>query len=273
MEAKAIEMIRDLAVASASITLNTQTPTTLVPEAFRIQNLEGFSTGRSRFRGTFTSSSLKDFADHVIARKGEGTAKGFVDIENADKLSCKVFFNIGNEQNPGHCDDTAVLNLKRTAAYDALRGIVDKPLTQKALSEWMEDWRSTLSAIHSSEAPVDMRQAINAVRNITIETTAKTESQVGNFEGKRSAMEQIEARSADLLPAYIVMKAQPYQGLQPREFALAISVITGGDKPMLSMRWMQKEVLLEEMGQEFKQAISSEIGGAADLLIGSFNPN
>lgn len=273
MEAKAIEMIRDLAVAGASISLNTKMPTVLVPDSFTIRELEKFDATRSRFRGSFTTTSMKDYANHVTSRKSEGTTKGFVSADNPDKLSCTAFFNIGDEKKPGHCDDTATLNMKRTAAYDAVRDIVGKQHSQKALSEWMEDWRTSLSATTADGEALDFRKSINAVRNITIAANSSSDHSVGNMSSARSAMEQIEAKSADTLPAYIVMKTAPYVGLQVRDFVLAVSVITGGEKPAISLRWVQKEAQLEEIGQEFKSVLSAEVGGSAILVLGSFNPD
>lgn len=271
MEAKAIETIRDLAVAGAKIDLNTNTPTALIPSSFQIHSLEGYGAGRSRFRGVFTTTSLKDYAEHVMARKAQGTAKGFVNADNPESLSCTVFFNIGSESNPGHCDDTAVLSLKRTAAFDAVRQIVSQHHTQQALAEWLEDWRKFVVVRDNEDASLDLRKSINAVRNIKIETKQNTEHAVGNMATSRSAMEQIEAKSADTLPAYVVLTTPPYHGLQAREFVLALSVITGKDgSPTLGLRWMQKEAQLEEIAQEFKSVLAQEVGGAAALVLGNF---
>tara|TARA_R110001592_G_scaffold336298_3_gene621776 strand:+ start:397 stop:1218 length:822 start_codon:yes stop_codon:yes gene_type:complete len=272
MEAKAIEMIRDLAVASAQVTMNTSRPTAVLPSSFQVKDLEEYSANRCRFRGTFTTTSMKDYADHVSTRKGEGQAQGFVDAESANNLSCTVFFNIGNEDKPGHCDDIAILKMKQTAAFNAVSAIVDKHHSQKALSEWMEDWRNHLRTTMPDDEELGLSKSINAIRNITITSNASSDHGVGNMSSARSAMEKIEAKSVETLPAFVIMKASPYAGLMERDFVLALSVITGGEKPLVSLRWVQKEAQLEEIAQEFKKVLSAEVGGSATLLLGSFNP-
>lgn len=272
MEAKTLEMIRDMSVGNAKLFLNTIMPTMVLPDTFNVQNLEKYQANRARFRGTFSTTSLKDYAEYVIRRNPQGVAKGFVGADNADKLSCTVYFNIGDTDLAGHCDDQAVLTMKRTAAFEALRQVTNSNHNQRDLSEWMEDWRHYLSTEAADGEPLDLRKSINAVRNITISANSTADHKVGNLSNARSAMEQIEAKSADTLPAFIVLKASPYLGLSSREFVMALSVLTGGDKPVLSLRWVQKEAQLEEISQEFKEVLTAEIGGASILTLGSFSP-
>lgn len=270
MEAKALETLRDMSVASAKITLNTDKPAVLMPGSFQVVDLEKFDKHRSRFRGTYSTSSLKDFADHVVNR--DAGATGFINADDADKLSCTVFYNIGDQAQPGHCDDIAVLTLKPTAAFKAVQGVVGKSMDQKTLSDWIQDWSLTLSATDVDGKDLELRKTIAAVRNIKIEAKASSDHSVGNMNAARSSMEQIEARSEHELPAYLIMSAIPFSGLQVRQLKLAVSVLTGGEKPALSLRWVGKEPQLEEINQEFKCVLSKEVGGSARLFLGSFDP-
>lgn len=280
----ALQLILDHALAASGRGLDTDTPTALVPNSAQVVNLEDYMTGRSRFRGVLSTSSLAEFCNYVTQRAPgldvtslDGTqkvpsstavAQGFVD---QDAMSCAVFFNLGDSANPGHADDRAVLKLKPTAAFKALSTIAGSTLTQKDLAEWMEDWAPYLRATVGEES-MGIAAAIAAVRNITIKAASERTHQEGNFNASRSAMDRIEAESQDRLPDALHFAIVPYEGLIERSFTLRLSILTGGDKPALKPRWVGEEIQREEIAQEFKVALSTYLGGAATLYLGSFNP-
>lgn len=253
--------------------LGTDTQAILVPENYLVQSVEHLNHNRARFRGRMSTNSLPDFCRYV-ERRATGQhaapeAAGFID---ADSMSCQVFFNLGNEAEPGHADDTACLTLKPTAAYAAMRVIAGSRLSQTQLAEWMEDWAGNLRVTGTSGEDIPVGVAVQKIRTITIKATAERTSTEGSFSAGRSAMDQIEAAHAEQQPADLLYTIKPYEGLQARTFTLRLSVITGGDKPVLVPRWVQQEAQEEEIAQEFKGVLTSEIGGFADLTLGSFNP-
>lgn len=140
---EAVQLITDTALIATAKALDTNTPTVVLPEGSKIVSLEQFSAGRSRFRGTFSSNSLLDFGKYVIDRN-VADAQGFI---NQDEMTCAVLFNLGTEEVPGHADDRAVLKLKATAGYQAVQAISGRAMSQKDMSDWIEDWHSTLSAV------------------------------------------------------------------------------------------------------------------------------
>ncbi|WP_122771462.1 DUF2303 family protein, partial [Pseudomonas viridiflava] len=62
---EAIQLITDNALIAEGKYLGTDTPTIVMPEGAKIVNLEQYAAGRSRFRGTFSTNSLVDFARYV----------------------------------------------------------------------------------------------------------------------------------------------------------------------------------------------------------------
>ncbi|WP_122688678.1 DUF2303 family protein, partial [Pseudomonas viridiflava] len=105
---------------------------------------------------------------------------------------------------------------------------------------------------------------------ITIEQARKSEHVVGDMSASRSAMEQIEAKSADGLPAELLFSVIPYEGLQARTIQLRVAVLTGGDQPVLRLRWIGDAQLREDLAQEFKRVVALEVGESTDLTIGNF---
>lgn len=257
-----------LAQAHAATTLPaTLVPVTALPEDVKIHNLEIFQALRSRFRGTLNTNSLRDFANYTISRNG-AEAQGFI---NQDDMSCKVFFNLGDEITPGHADDVAILKLKPTAAYKALQEIAGKKLSQRDLAEWIEDWHLSLVAGKEGGGTMTISAAIASVRNITIEARSSATSSEHNFGASRSAMDSIEAASAESRIEALFFELIPYEGLGTRVFTLKLSIFTGDDKPTLKLRWAGEEQQVEEIAQEFKTTLAKEVGGSATLTLGTFN--
>lgn len=266
MDQTTIEKIESLVLAGAR-PLATPFPAMLVPNGVSIKSLECFQPLRNRFRGSFVTSVLSEFAAYVRANP-QGV--GFID-DFDNSLEAKVFFNLGDAADPGHADWTASLNVKPTAAWAALTAIDGKRLSQRELAEWIEDWSDNMAALTSAEAAMHLSMAVAAIRNITISAKTEVGHSEKDFGAARTALEDIEAKSASGLPKFFVFEAQPALGFRCRTARLRVAVITG-EKPALTLRIVGKEALLEDIRREFRELVLREIGDAAVMTIGSFNP-
>jgi uncharacterized protein YfdQ (DUF2303 family) len=267
--AEAIQLITDTALIANAKALETNTPTVVLPEGSKIVSLEQFGAGRSRFRGTFSTNSLVDFGKYVIDRN-VADAQGFI---NQDEMTCSVLFNLGTEEVPGHADDRAVLKLKATAAYQAVQAISGRAMSQKDMSDWIEDWHTALSAVGEDNQNISLVKAIAAVRTISVKATSESDHTVSETRASRSAMDAIEATSKETLPTSLIFSVVPFEGLSLREIILRISVITSGAQPALKLRWVGEEVQREEIAQEFKSVLDAQVGESAKLALGTFSPN
>ncbi|WP_425328322.1 DUF2303 family protein [Pseudomonas nitroreducens] len=264
---EALQLIIANAVTAANATVTGSAgKMAVVPEGFKLHSLEKLEAQRNRFRGALATSSLADFVTYVKERANTAS-HGFVDKEN---MACRVIFNLGDTEQPGHGDDSATLRLEPTAAYAALQRIAGKNLQQKDLAEWMEDWRDFLQAVTPDDQDMNLVQAIAAVRNITIKASSERTNVEGNFNAQRSAMDQIEAASQDTLPGSLIFSSAPYDGLPVRNFVLRLSVLTGEAKPVLKLRWVAEEQIREEIAQDFKDLLATDIADATSLTIGTF---
>lgn len=264
---EAIQLITDNALIAEGKELGTNMPTIVLPEGAKVVNLEQYGAGRSRFRGTFSTNSLADFAKYVTDR-AVIDAKGFI---NQDEMTCSVLFNLGTEEVPGHADDRAVLKLKPTAAYQAVQAISGRAMSQKDMSDWIEDWHSTLTAVGEDMQNITLVKAIAAVRTISVKATSESEHNVSETRASRSAMDAIEATSKETLPTSLIFSTVPFEGLQMREIILRISVITSGAQPVLKLRWVGEDVQREEIAQEFKSVLEAQVEKAAQLALGNFS--
>lgn len=227
---------------------------------FAIQNLESFEPNRARFRGNFSTAEPDAFANYALS-KSAPKAGCFI---NAQNMSAQLIFNLGTQELPGHCDDKARLSLEMTAPYKALLAVADKRLSQKEVAEFIEDWRKLMSASSEEDADgnttvIPLAKAIYAIRKITIEQKATTESETRNFGATNSSMDSIDVKSADMPPAYLHFTCEPYRGLAVRTFNLRLSVITDR-QPSLTLRIVRHETEQEEMAKEFEAIINTKLG-------------
>ncbi len=267
---EALDRITDTAIAAAGKTLPTDTPAILLPAGIGAQSLEYLQDHRSRFRGVLTTNSLADFCQYVSEEAPFHTqVSGFID---ADSMACTAFFNLGTTEEPGHADHRAKLSLKPTAAYTALQQIAGKRLAQQELAEWMEDWNDYLTVTTSQGEPLAVAAAVQKVRTITIKASAERTSTESNFGAQRSALDSIEAAHADKQPDVITFRFSPYQDLKEHDFTLRLSILTGEDKPVLKLRWVQEEAQKEAIAQEFKERLKTDLESVAALTLGNFNP-
>src|SRR5690606_7586883 len=156
----------------------------VVPESPALKSLEPFQVARNRRRGTMRTTALRDFIEYVNRHSAAETGPAcFVD---QDEMSALVLFNLGTTKQAGHGDDAAELNLKPTAAFASLRGMVGRSLTQQQLAEWLEDWAPHIQA-HAGDEMLPIAAAITGIRKMTIKAVSQRDSTVGDLSASRSS--------------------------------------------------------------------------------------
>ena len=242
-----------------------------VPEGYTLKNTESSQEYRNRFRGTFTTTSLKGFADYVSHREG-GADKCFVDNTNVNHMSCQAIFNLGDEALAGHADDTANLVLNITNEFAALRK--HQRLTQKDLIDFVQDYAYCLSFNKSVDGEVgdkmSIGEAINAFRSVTIKTAREMTSDVRDMSSTKSALEHIEADSAVQLPGFIVMSVPAYDDLPVVEIKARLSVITDDDSVRFGVRIIGENKLLKDSADFFIDLIEDVLPAETAIYAGTF---
>lgn len=282
MDKSAINAIGTLSVdAQRARVLNTDTPAIVLRDADgleHVESLERFASTRSRFRGTYSTSSINDFMRAVVSR-GTGGAQGFIDV---DRMTARVFFNLGialGEIQPGHADDIAELHLKPTPAFAAFKVAASGVFTQKPLVEWLEDWADQLTAdfggaVHSADAadPRAIKAAIAALRRVKIKATSESTHTDKNYGHARSALEDVEASAEGALPQGFRFTCVPYEGFDSHTFAVRLRIHPDDDKPTFKLHWARAERDAEALAAELNAKLSNGIGDKAALVLGTFDP-
>lgn len=243
-----------------------------LPSDYKLHDLEKFLTYRRRARGLMTTSMLDAFAGYTKAHAEIG-ASVFV---NAEEMSATAVLNIGIPEGPGHADNKAKIEAKRTAALAALLFIANgAPVKQAAVAEFLEDWPDEIKC-SNTDGVIATSKAVAAVRKLTIESMRKVESEDQQLSASRSAFESVQATSKDPIPTIIEFCCQPYADLHTRTFAVRLGIRTDGDKPGITLRIIKFEQHTEEMAKELADLISASFHGDVDgfpihVLVGKYS--
>ncbi|MGT3255776.1 YfdQ family protein [Yersinia enterocolitica] len=269
LDKTAIQEIYNLTVNSLALDAleSSACPAAIIPNQASIHTLEHLQENRYRFRGNMRTTCIDDFVQYSKGYAGEGV-RCFID---ANEMNACTIFNIGTLENPGHADNRANLQLHKTAPFRALLDIDGKKTRQKTLAEWIEDWSDYLTALDADGNEMNIKQAVSAIRRITIESTRSADFEDQDMSAKRSLMESVEAKSKEVMPAAFVFTCSPYEGLAERQFNMRFSILTS-DEPILVTRIIQLETAEEDMAKEFRDLLVAKFEGQSiETFIGTFS--
>lgn len=243
---------------------------TITPDGTKLVGLEQFLDRRIRYRGSFITESIGAFVSYLGPfADGDNPQPVFIDAERA---AAHCVLDLGTNEAPGHCEHSASLTLRQTAAWAAMLAINDVAQSQRALAEWLEDWRAIVTARGADNVEMNFAKAIAAIRKIDIDATTKVGTEVANLSESRSQFARIEASSSEGIPSRFQVKCKPYEELGERIIDLDISVTTGGKEPMLKLRIVSFGALVEAIAEEFSNVISGATDRTFRPLIGKFTP-
>ena len=267
IDKEAIEALQlSQAITSANDCVSA-TAVTALPENFKLHDLEKHQVFRRRAIGQMNTTSVQDFASYIEDHAEPG-ATVFV---NAESMKAVAVLNLGNPDEPGHADNTAVLAPKKTAAFTALLAMANgQPRSQQDVAEFLEDWPSMVSC-YNDEGTITNAKAIAAVRKVSIEAMRKMESVEKQHAASRSAFESIQASSTEPLPTLVYFETVPYNGLKSRLFVMRLGVRTGSDKPALTLRIQNMEQHEEDMATELADLVG-DIVKTTPVLLGTYQP-
>lgn len=268
LDAEAIkELTKAEAISAADDAISIKVgAVTALPNDYSIHDLEKFLPNRRRARGTMATTSVVAFAAYCDSHKEEGAAV-FV---NQDSMIAVAVLNLGVPEVPGHADNRAQLETKKTAAYNAMLNVASgRALKQTEVAEFLEDWPGQVQCFND-QGGVTLPKAIAAVRKITIEAMRKQESSEQQLSASKSAFESVQATSSEPLPTTLYFTCVPYHGLSSRQFVLRLGVQTGGDKPAITLRVVNAEQHAEDMAAELVHLVAAEIGDSMPVLIGQY---
>lgn len=240
------------------------------PESTKLHDLEKFLPHPRRFRGRFSTSNINSFTDYC-KRQGDYLPTVFIDTENCP-LSAYAIFNLGNNDLPEHAEHVSDLELQDSPELAAVKKIVRNKLTQSELHDFIEDFQHMLVCKAQDEV-LHVSAALAAVRHVTISARASATHQEHDFGASRSAMDEVEAKAGtERLPGFIECTFVPHLGLSEITARLRVSVITGSEKPLFQLRWVQQELQEQKIGKELQDILTDQLqDNSAGIFMGRFN--
>lgn len=239
---------------------------------YKLSDLEQFLHGRNRARGVLKTPSFDDFKTYVVGHSEKNNAQGvcasatdepraepqtalvFVDHKNVAATAILNFIQGSFAQ--GHCDHKAVLKLEPTVVWEKLNQIKDNKFDQKRFATLLEDFAGVFVAITANGEEISNGEALNAVRNMKVDVSAKSDSQVNNTSESRSVLENVEASTTvGKLPAYFEIKDSAYIGLDEKTIKLRLIVNGADGSPVFALQIVKEELLRNEIIQEFKNKV------------------
>ena len=243
-------------------------PVITLPDNSTLNRLETYQHKRTRFRGEMETASLEDFAEYVKNHTDDNGSACFI---NADQMSATAIFNFGDKDTPGHCDNTATLSLVKTVGYKAALNLDNRASSQRDFSEWLDDWSYCLTAFDETQEPMELKKAIQGIRNISVDNSQEQNHEESNFRAKRSTLETVEVNcKGNPPPALLVFRVVPYDTFQEYDISLRVSVLTGGSAPRVVARIVALETLQQDIAKEFQDKVDQEIKSFIKTYIGQF---
>lgn len=256
MEKTNLKQIQDLVLSSVRVG-NTDYPVAILPENMRLHSLEAHNKHRNAFRANFSTYNFDSLIAYAKNHEQEG-AQCFIDEKH---LGAEIVFDVGDLATPLHAQHRATLKMEKTAAFKALCDFHGKKCEQREFSDWLEDWGDFITAYTDDSESMSLTSAVQAVRKITLDYARNEEHEVSDFAASRSAMESVEAKSKLQLPKYFVFNTVTYKGLNSQAFTLRLSILTGGEKPVLVARLIKAEQIQEDIAKEFADKLTDELKG------------
>lgn len=262
---EAIEKLQHDATA-ARVIEQTKGYATALQDDYEVVSLEQYADAPMRFHGSFVTGSIVDFIRYANDNKQADSAL-FI---NADNNRACLIIDHGTHTLPKHGAHKATLDLQSTAAWRAVRSLSGDRLSQQKMAEWIEEWADNISIEDEDGENMTIAQATAAIRRIEIKGKSEREFEDNESSRRVSAMEQIEAKMRGKQPKTIRFTCVPFDGFEPTQAEVRISVIASKDEPTIVARIVRFEKLIEAIQEELKQKL---IDGIADVptYIGYFD--
>lgn len=244
----------------------------VLPENFRVQNLEHYMSQKLRFVGHFQTASVEHFAAYMAANKADN-GMVFVDKE---KMSGEIIFDLGDNDQPLHTDHRASVSLDRTADFSTLCNSHGSAQGQRNFAEFLEDNGDKLTFLdHAGEKELNAAGVLQAVRSVNVEMLRKSGSVEGSYHAEKTALESVTVSDADKLPGFFDFRCTPYHSLGERTIRCRVYAITGSEL-RFTYRIVNREQLEEDLANEFIQVLTAEMDNHEiehPIFMGTFNTN
>lgn len=259
MDATAINAIRDLATAAITNdhTINSGlAPTALLPNGYQLTALEQYQPQPDRFCGTFATRIIGEFINYINDH-ADSHSSVFIDPAS---MAATAILDMGDKDEPHWGQHKTSLTLKSLPDFASLVANNDHVFTQQGFIDFAEDWEVNLLFFNDARNAMDFKQAINAIRRITVNATSSQDSEVNQFNRQHSSMDAIEVSSKNaVLPTGFSFSFIPYDGFDRAEFVCQLRPVTNNKVPELKYRIVGLDNEINRLAEQFKTILHKAI--------------
>lgn len=271
MDQSAIKTIRDMAVVETennALKDIVDKPMIIVPNDYKLIDLEQYEPTPSQFRGTFKTTLIDEFAGYINTN---GTDKTCIFI-NPDTEIAAAIIDMGTANNPEWGKHRAELKLKKLPEFKKLTELNNTVLSQLDFIDFAEDFAGSIQFVNDEMVPIDFRQAIAAIRKLTINSTQNSESTVGNFNASHSSLDAIEIKANGSKPPHgFTFTCAPYDAFPDLAINCQIRYLTEGKNVNLKFRVSLLDQIINHIGIDFKTRFQQSITLNAQIYTGEMH--
>lgn len=267
MDKAALDRIVELAAASQDLH-GTDMPGVVLPGDTRIENLECLSEYPWRQRVRLETSRISDFITYVRENGDVENSAIFVCDDGSGARACIDF---GTADRPLWKQHVVGLKLAKAPEFAALECAEEQALSQRDLTDWIEDWAHIITPQCNGEE-ITAARAVQSIRRVEVNTKSGETHEENDFNASRSSFASIEARSgAGSLPDVISVHCSIYRDTSEQTLQVRLSVLTGLDKPRFRLRIMRKDAVIGEVANEVESRLKEELYEHGRVFIATFN--
>jgi len=234
-------------------------PAVIIPNNCAIKSLEHLEESPFAHIAKFNTHILDEFKDYSKQNIHESSAI-YIDTK---KMQATAIFDHGDNEVPLWGHQRALLTLLKTPAYGELLDYADNCHEQQTLIDFFQDWQANIQFYNKDGDVIDFKKAINLIRRITVNNKTSTESDQGDFNNKRSAMESIEVTAGDeQLPSFFNFMTEPYESFEQKIISCNIRALSNGSQASLKYRIESLQATTEDIANEFKYKIINKLPSA-----------
>jgi uncharacterized protein YfdQ (DUF2303 family) len=270
MNDEAIKRIEQLVAAGAELPA-TDVPVAVLPNGTMVQSLEKFLERPRQMRRTFKTDRLTDFLTYATEECSTDASAVFV---QSDGSGAKAVIDYGRHDAPQWGQHQAVLNMQHTPEFAALLDACAAPLSQRELTDWLEDWADIIQSHEGSgleQKEITNSVAVQRIRGVEIKSKSTRTHSDEDFKASVSGMDAIEAsaKGSGSLPSLFAVTCSIYPDTEPRTVRARLSLRTGDEKPSFRMRILSHDALMLAVAREVEKRIREEMGGVRVFIGGT----
>lgn len=186
-----------------------------LPRDLVVHDVESGRHTRTRARGRMKTGAVGDFARYVMLHGESATV--FVDHR---RMRATAVLDMGTPDDPGHCDNTAVLKAERTESFAHMTRLAGTLRNTREIADFFSDWQDYMSFTDAAGVSIDPGAAIAAMDD-------------------------------EPTPMHASFTCAPYKGLLPRTFDLRVHAAGSTEGRSVVLTVAQKGEHLEDMRREF----------------------